>query len=91
MAIAQPKAVLSCLTRITTNTLVLFSISPKLATRSLGIPVRIHDGATPTQIHRPLAVLQPYMYPGAALALSSRCPTLLPVQVIIALGIYIYQ
>ena len=30
MAIAQPKAVLSCLTRIVTNTLVLFSISPKV-------------------------------------------------------------
>lgn len=38
MAIAQPKAVLSCLTRIVTNTLVLFSISPKLAVRSDGGP-----------------------------------------------------
>jgi hypothetical protein len=39
LAIAHPKAVLSCMTRILTNTMVLFSISRQLAVRALALPV----------------------------------------------------
>ena len=39
MAIAQPKAVLSILTRMVTNTVVLLSISPRLAFLALCVPV----------------------------------------------------